>query len=402
MRFDIDLLADMTFTNPFFAGVIILAAVLAVKFFSLFTQEKVAAGRFVTIDGLRGYLALFVFIHHTAIWFSFAKTGTWIAPPSNLYNQLGQGSVSLFFMITSFLFVDKLIEKRAGLFDWRAFFIGRIFRLAPLYFAAMAVLLAIVLVLSDGELRDGVRHTGKSVLHWIAFTGLNAPDINGVRANLITAGVTWSLPYEWCFYLFLPFIWLLIGGRGAPVYLVFSIIAVAWFLYSGMRLQIVLNFAGGIIAALLARNERCKQFATSRAASAIGLGLIASLFIFSTAFEFLPFLVLTLIFSLIACGTSLFGALTAKSAHSLGDLAYSIYLLHGILLFIVFNFIVGANRVASMSSANYLVLIVLLVPVLLAMSMLSFKYIELPGIRLGKQWGIRKEFRPCRSASDSV
>ena len=44
-------------------------------------------GRFAAIDGLRGYLALCVFLHHSCIWFFYFKTGQWKVPPSNLYTD---------------------------------------------------------------------------------------------------------------------------------------------------------------------------------------------------------------------------------------------------------------------------------------------------------------------------
>lgn len=74
-------------------------------------------GRYASIDGLRGYLAFFVFLHHSCIWYFFLRTGQWQAPPSNLYNHFGQSSVALFFMITGFLFFSKLIDGRTRSID---------------------------------------------------------------------------------------------------------------------------------------------------------------------------------------------------------------------------------------------------------------------------------------------
>lgn len=63
-----------------------------------------AQGRYASIDGLRGYLALFVFLHHSSVWYFFLRTGQWEDPPSNLYTHFGSSSVLLYFMITGFLF----------------------------------------------------------------------------------------------------------------------------------------------------------------------------------------------------------------------------------------------------------------------------------------------------------
>jgi hypothetical protein len=49
--------------------------------------------RFATLDGLRGYAAFLVFLHHTAIWYFFARTGTWALPPSRLRLKPTDGGV---------------------------------------------------------------------------------------------------------------------------------------------------------------------------------------------------------------------------------------------------------------------------------------------------------------------
>ena len=72
----------------------------------LYTKHKIntAAGRYETIDGLRGFLALGVFTHHSYIWYLLLHGAGRNSPKSHLHNQLEQTSVSLFFMITSFLY----------------------------------------------------------------------------------------------------------------------------------------------------------------------------------------------------------------------------------------------------------------------------------------------------------
>ena len=94
--------------------------------------EHAGNSRFASIDGLRGYLAFGVFIHHSIITWIFLSTGKIDLPPSNFYSQLGQGSVALFFMITGFLFWDRLLTQGRQ-HDWLAFAVSRLFRLYPLY-----------------------------------------------------------------------------------------------------------------------------------------------------------------------------------------------------------------------------------------------------------------------------
>ena len=54
-------------------------------------------GRATTIDGLRGYLALGVFIHHAAIAWHFHQSGQIGMPPERLFAQIGQVGVCLLY-----------------------------------------------------------------------------------------------------------------------------------------------------------------------------------------------------------------------------------------------------------------------------------------------------------------
>ncbi|MGV8546907.1 acyltransferase family protein, partial [Pseudomonas aeruginosa] len=69
------------------------------------------ASRFVTIDGLRGYPALFVFLHHASIWYDYLTDGLGQLAPRRLYADFGQASVALFFMVTGFLFAHEVLQS---------------------------------------------------------------------------------------------------------------------------------------------------------------------------------------------------------------------------------------------------------------------------------------------------
>src|ERR1700759_5008166 len=74
--------------------------------------------RYSSIDGLRAFLALFVFLHHAAMWYYLFHLHVWGQGPSLMYHHFGSTSVALFFMITAFLFFTKLINASGGEFDW--------------------------------------------------------------------------------------------------------------------------------------------------------------------------------------------------------------------------------------------------------------------------------------------
>ncbi len=253
----------------------------------------------------------------------------------------------MFFIITSFLFYDKLLSSHFKEFNWRSFFIGRFFRLTPLYVTVIIIMLFIVAVLSNEILHDKPRYIFFSSMRWFLFTIPGNPRINLVNAVYIVAGVTWSLPYEVCFYLTLPLIGLFTGQRprwflliaGAGIYIAWS---------TGLQMQYVLTFASGIVAAHLIRMPRFVRFARSPSASLIVLLCFGAVLFFlnvyqlpQDAYQPIPSLFLAAAFCLIAGGANLFGLLIAQTSRRLGELAYSIYLLHGILLFSMINFVIG-------------------------------------------------------------
>lgn len=375
----------MNFLHPLFIVGSILTAFLSMRALRLFDNEPVIPIHFITIDGLRGYLAFFVFLHHATIWFSYTRNGMWVAPASHLHAHLGQASVALFFMITSFLFFDKMLDCRSRQFDWQQFFVHRFFRLTPLYLTVMLAMLTMVALLSHWSRSEQNVKLWSSILAWLSFTIFGAPIINHINPNVIVAGVTWSLPYEWCFYLTLPVLSLLAGLRPSWTALMATAVSltIAW--WTDMQVIYGRIFVGGLIAAWLVRYSQFQQFCKKRLASVIVCLCFGTATLFPTAFEGRAWVCLCMAFCLIAGGADLFGLLLNKTSRSLGQLAYSIYLLHGILLFSMVNFIIGSYRVAVMSSLAYWSCIQLLIPCLLVLSAATFHYVEQPGIQLGKR-----------------
>jgi len=341
-------------------------------------------GRYNTIDGLRGYLAFFVFLHHSSIWYFFMRTGQWSVPPSNLYTQLGQGGVLVFFMITGFLFFSKLMDGRNRTIDWGRLFVSRFLRLVPLYLFVVFLLLLVVAYLSGWELREPLGKLIKGITIWLGFTIPGAASLNGIRITpLVVAGVTWSLPYEWLFYFSLPLLALFVGVVPPFRYLALGIICIAGMFMWGMRVNPVLlfSFAGGIATAFLVRREVFRKYATHSFASLVAIGCVTlSVWQFPSAYGFIPILLLTCAFAIIVCGNTLFGILVSPVSRTLGEMAYSIYLLHGLTLFITFVFVLGYNESKLMSPVTHWLTIAAITPVLVTISYSTFRFIENPAM----------------------
>jgi peptidoglycan/LPS O-acetylase OafA/YrhL len=365
-----------------------------------------AQGRFASIDGLRGYLAFCVFLHHSSVWYFYLRTGQWKVPPSNLYTHLGQASVALFFMITGFLFFSKIIDSRTKRVDWLKLYVSRFLRLTPLYCLLIFLLFVVVAFLSRGKLNEPLSDLGIQALRWLGFTIFGDPDINGIaRTSTIVGGLTWSLAYEWLFYLSLPLLSLVVGVIPPLRYILLAVAVMTAALLKYPSMLFMVIFFGGMAAAVLVRNQAFCRLVSTRIASFIAIACVCAAVILSpSAYKIVPLALLAAAFTIIACGNNIFGALTNPISRALGELAYSIYLLHGITLFVLFTFIVGIPEAKALSPLNHWMIVLGIVPVLILVCFTTFHFIERPGMRSAERvttW-LRSGWRRSPAADPAI
>jgi peptidoglycan/LPS O-acetylase OafA/YrhL len=244
-------------------------------------------------------------------------------------------------------------------------------------------MLLIITVMSVGTLHNSPGKVALDVLRWLTFTILGSPDINGLKiAKTVVAGVVWTLPYEWLFYLALPLFALTVGIRPSWPYLLLGLLAVAGAFVGHSEPIMLLMFAGGIIAAVLVRYRRFSEFAASGTATILALISIgAAMALFPSAYAFAPFVLLAVFFCIVAAGNDLLGLLTRPAARKLGEMAYSIYMLHGLILYATFNLIVGATRSRALSPLGHWAIVIAVIPALLLICHTTFRFIEYPPMR---------------------
>jgi peptidoglycan/LPS O-acetylase OafA/YrhL len=362
-----------------------LAPVFLVLFVALWGINKVITLELVPvkypeIDGLRGYLAFFVFLHHSYIWHQYLRTKIWEDPKSALFTHFGQTSVVLFFIITAFLFLTKLLEHKSD-FDWSAYLKARFFRLFPMYFCVVLFIFAMVGYYSDFKQLDSVLGLLKSSLSWLFFTVDGAQDINGFHSTfLMNSGVSWTLPYEWMFYFLLPVFALLLRKKVPyKTTLVFTLVFLLILWINQASLRHFMPFIGGIVAAVMLQKMNLRPILERPVYSFIALALlVVSILCFDSGRKPVPIICSSLFFIIIASGNSLFGVLTREFSRKFGQITYSLYLVHGTLLFVLFYGVLGLERASQLSETEYWGLIALTVIPLLLISQLTFKYIELP------------------------
>lgn len=340
--------------------------------------------RYESLDGLRGFLALGVIVHHGMATYSRVTTGGWEVGTSPTAMLLGTGAVAMFFMITGFLFWRKMLADGER-FNVRHHFRGRVTRLAPMYLF-VATLALIVTVVSCWPVQ-----TSGTKLVWL-FTSIYAmgitkwSTIHGFDPGNIVAGVTWTLRYEWLFYGVLPLMvairktrWIVLMTVGYVGY--FALTTHGW-MHKPFGPSV--NLLGGMIAAQLQHAGAFAKFNwRSRWVSLAGFALLIAL---PTALTKLPMAVFPMtlaMFFMAVRGNTFFGLLTASGPKMVGTVSYSVYLLHGVVLYLARPLL---HSVAMTHSAAYYWLALTGVGLLtVATSALTFRWIEEPFIQLERE-----------------
>lgn len=340
---------------------------------SAFYRDVIAsldAGRAGMIDGLRGWLALGVFFSHVLnLWF-YHRAGRWGADDAPFYNNVGPVGVSLFFMITGFLFWTKVLRGNGNV-DSGRLYRSRIRRLAPMYLASVAGVVLVVAVLTDFTLRESPFTVLRELRAWLSFGFIPGGELNAVQDAHYINAVYWTLAYEWAFYLVLPFL-------GVFVRYPASILLLAVAIFYGTLSPIVLNFIAGAVTAVIVQKRWIPWRLDAPILTPLALACLAAVFAFPESHPLPQSLLLFVFFLFIVHGNSLFGLLATGSSKLLGTISYSIYLTHCIVLYSVMHFANSRVPLTEISNPAYwgLAAVVALLTVLI--SSVTYRCIEHP------------------------
>ena len=371
--------------SPFLFLPALATVLVTTALFLKFSGRKVPEVTFQPIDGLRGYLAFFVFIHHCAIWYFYLKTTIWAEPDSHLFIQMGQMSVSFFFMITGFLFFNKLINGKVHPIDWVRLFVSRILRLYPVYMIATASMLIIIGFLTQWHLREPRANVFFEVLQWGTFTVIGRPDVNQAPYMVnITADVVWSLVYEWVFYLSLPLIGFLFFRSKVNFFIILATVSLLIKLLRVTPLPLIhyYSFGCGLIALLVTKQTKVRLVLSRKIFTFLAiLSVVITIWIFSSPYQVLPLTLIAFSFIIVAAGNNFFGLLNHPVSRMMGQISYPLYLLHPLCLFILFKFLLGFHRAAALNIPAYWMLISLAAATIIMVCYFIHYRIELPAMR---------------------
>lgn len=178
--------------------------------------------KIVGIDQLRGLAALAVVISHLAGQFygwDRASPG-----PEKIFGWLGQWGVALFFVISGFCIRLPLARARtvdsAARIDIRQYLIHRFLRIAPPYWAAIAISAAVGLLVTTAQV-TGTRGWADILLHMGALQTLTPATFYSINA------VFWTIALEVHFYV----AYLIVANRRTSWWMAIGLIGIGLMVY---------------------------------------------------------------------------------------------------------------------------------------------------------------------------
>jgi peptidoglycan/LPS O-acetylase OafA/YrhL len=360
---------------------VIATAALIARYIPFYRREMAESGnREPALDGLRGMAALLVATYHAALCCTWLITGHWGEAGSPLLQLFGPSGVTVFFMLTGYLFWSKARAQNGKMNIWKLWR-GRLYRIAPLYLFSLLLVLFVAVIQTGGHWvtlenwKPLARLLTLGALGWRSIGPVNLIDYN--------AGVVWTLRYEWEFYVILPGIaWLALGRKffgGALVAYVLTFICLGL----NFNVQPGLCFILGMLCPMLLENQPFRSQLRRPAAAAIALALTALLCALSQDYLSTKLASISLagsifpLFLAVAAGNSFFGFLTHPSVRCLGAISFSLYMLHGIMFRLVFRLLKSSGWTGWPQFNYWLILIATAIATTLFCAA-TYRWIEFP------------------------
>lgn len=364
------------------------------------------SSRIECLDGLRATAALWVLVGHCLL-----LTG-WHLP------VLGDPAlgVDLFIMLSGFLMVfhyqlrqDKEPWQRPE--TWLKFWTRRYFRIAPLFYVMLFFALALgpyvyesrtVIDAFLGRVPQAPERfldgSLKNILAHLTF-------LFGVSPNFAyrTPLPDWSLGLEMQFYAVFPalmllarrfgWVWsaLVVAALGALAVMILKSMSVHFPMPSFLPLKIQVFLCGMLLAGVLGQDQPRPllhlALAMALAAIPFGDGYGLEKFLIREALV-LGFFALVLYRMLPGAA----GAVARKVAfalgggmfHVLGELSYSIYLIHLLVLQPVAAFVITYYGDGFGAPLRFAIVLAVVLPVVCLLSFVTYRLIEMPGQQLGR------------------
>ena len=353
---------------------------------NLFTTEAERMPFSVSLHGMRGIAAVVVLCGHI-VERVYSPWGDDV-PHIDVFN--GSAAVTFFYTLSGLVLGASLARKNEGLSGLIPYFTRRLFRLMPLMFVSVSVC-GLYLLFVEPHVPSpwvpesyGTLTVGKFLAGYIGYSLKPNPPI-------------WSIFVELVASILLPF--MVMTGRG-PVYIIVCGIALLGFgsFNLGMHhhwnfymidffLGLTILWWGRAFADFMVRLDK-RVFWCSLAAL-FGVfylrGKIWHRVFGDPSFNLVEVAAITPLIAVAFFKPERFVWIETKAFRFLGDISFSLYLTHTLLIALAFNALVMPfPSIVQYPLALSIGMIVIMLPICVYVAHLSFRFIETPGIRLGK------------------
>lgn len=375
---------------------------------------------YIELDSLRGLAALTVLIWHFLLIYAFIEPNTFGQQGFEIINNFkysplriffaGHEAVILFFLLSGFVLSLPYYKDNFKLSSvwYKGYLIKRFFRIYVPYIISTIIAITVVLLLSHSFINGASDFVNRIWAKEITFSMLlNHFILIGEFDTKNINPVIWSLVHEMRISIIFPFIMLLIlklsYRKSLLIALFFSLssyILINVFTQNGTASILITPhyISMFMVGALLAKNiERIVKFANK-------INPIAKLLLFAIAVcaytytwlfhdirilhvgyinEWAVVLGASIFIILAFSSRTMSAFLNMKPIHYLGKISYSLYLYHIISLLFVVHFWDNYDDKLSILFFSFLLSF--------SMAMLSYHFIELPAIRMGRKLSVTKE-----------
>lgn len=330
----------------------------------------------LSIQSLRFFAAIMVVIHH-AVNTLHDKAGfsgaNWLLD----FFYFGASGVQIFFIISGFVMVyasSGLFEKKGA---WKKFLYRRIIRIYPIYIFCVVLNIAIRSTIGDVPYSDPI-----SLVWTMAL-------LPGYASNVIIPA--WTLSYEMYFYIIFAVVLLLPARFALAAITLFFMACVAMrhFIAGGSLSEfsimatnpILIDFVVGAWIGYFVKNYGLPRVPKFALISILILSIAALLFNFTFA-RHVPYMVsfgipsVLIVFSLVSIERRGMWTSTFKRFSSLGDASYSLYLVHQLVLTMIFQWSSAGTAV------EFFVWVSIMISASLACGLAMYRYVEIPLLKM--------------------